>query len=108
MIRRAVAAGYPQAIGFMAAHWVPEWSAISDPIWQVDSLTWFSTLASTAEVVGALLVALAGLAAGKLDCTPQPAEGGPADLSFHGMVAYVQIGFGGDPAQRAPEQRSRR
>lgn len=29
------------------------------------------------------------------------AEGGPADLSFHGMVAYVQIGFGGDPAQRA-------
>jgi DNA-binding beta-propeller fold protein YncE len=29
------------------------------------------------------------------------AEGGPADLSFHGMVAYVQIGWGGDPAQRA-------
>jgi hypothetical protein len=29
------------------------------------------------------------------------AEGGPADLSFHGMVAYVQIGFGGNPAQRA-------
>ena len=29
------------------------------------------------------------------------AEGGAADLSFHGMVAYVQIGFGGDPAQRA-------
>lgn len=28
------------------------------------------------------------------------AEGGPADLSFHGMVAYVQIGFGGDPAAR--------
>lgn len=29
------------------------------------------------------------------------AEGGAADLSFHGMVAYVQMGFGGDPAQRA-------
>ena len=29
------------------------------------------------------------------------AEGGAADLSFHGSVAYVQIGFGGDPAQRA-------
>lgn len=29
------------------------------------------------------------------------AEGGPADLSFHGMVAYVQVGFGGNPAQRA-------
>jgi hypothetical protein len=27
-------------------------------------------------------------------------EGGAADLSFHGMVAYVQLGFGGDPAQR--------
>ena len=29
------------------------------------------------------------------------AEGGAADLSFHGMVAYVQVGWGGDPAQRA-------
>jgi DNA-binding beta-propeller fold protein YncE len=29
------------------------------------------------------------------------AEGGAADLSFHGMVAYVQMGFGGDPAERA-------
>jgi hypothetical protein len=28
-------------------------------------------------------------------------EGGAADLSFHGMVAYVQLGFGGDPAQRS-------
>jgi len=29
------------------------------------------------------------------------AEGGPADVSFHGMAAYVQIGWGGDPARRA-------
>ena len=29
------------------------------------------------------------------------AEGGPADLSFHGMAAYVQIAWGGDPARRA-------
>jgi hypothetical protein len=58
----AVIAGYPLAIGFVAAHWVPEWSVISDPVWQVDSLAWFSSLASTAEVVGALLVGLAGLA----------------------------------------------
>jgi sugar lactone lactonase YvrE len=29
------------------------------------------------------------------------AEGGAADLSFHGMVAYVQMGFGGNPAERA-------
>ena len=29
------------------------------------------------------------------------AEGGVADLAFHGMVAYVQVGFGGDPAERA-------
>jgi len=29
------------------------------------------------------------------------AEGGPSDLSFHGMVAYVTIAWGGDPARRA-------
>ena len=29
------------------------------------------------------------------------AEGGAADLSFYGMAAYVQFGFGGDPATRA-------
>jgi len=29
------------------------------------------------------------------------AEGGAADVSFHGMAAYVIIGFGGDPAKRA-------
>ncbi|HSN72585.1 MAG TPA: ScyD/ScyE family protein [Steroidobacteraceae bacterium] len=28
-------------------------------------------------------------------------EGGAADVSFHGMVAYVQIGWGGDPALRS-------
>lgn len=28
------------------------------------------------------------------------AEGGPSDLSFHGMVAYVTIAWGGDPARR--------
>ena len=28
-------------------------------------------------------------------------EGGAADLSFHGMVAYVTMGWGGDPALRS-------
>lgn len=28
-------------------------------------------------------------------------EGGPADLSFHGMAAYVTIAWGGDPSNRA-------
>src|SRR5688572_19439488 len=28
-------------------------------------------------------------------------EGGAADVSFHGMVAFVTIGFGGDPALRS-------
>lgn len=35
-----------------------------------------------------------GLASGQ-------AEGGPADISFHGAVAYVTVGWGGDPRQRA-------
>src|SRR5689334_25023566 len=44
----AVAAGFPLALGFAAAHWLPHWSAMSDPVWQIRSATWFSYLASTA------------------------------------------------------------
>lgn len=58
----AVAFGFPLAIGFAAAHWLPAWSAMSDPIWQVASWTWFSYLASALEVAGALAVGVAGLA----------------------------------------------
>ena len=58
----AVAAGFPLAIGFAAAHWLPHWSAMSDPVWQIQSATWFSYLASTAEIVGALAVGICGLA----------------------------------------------
>src|SRR6478609_4545383 len=58
----AVAAGFPLAIGFAAAHWLPHWSAMSDPVWQIDSATWFSYVASTAEILGALAVGICGLA----------------------------------------------
>ncbi len=58
----AVAAGFPLAVGFAAAHWLPHWSAMSDPVWQIHSATWFSYLASTAEIVGALAVGICGLA----------------------------------------------
>jgi hypothetical protein len=58
----AVFTGFPLAIGFAAAHWVPTWSAMSDPVWKIRSLTWFSYLASSAEIAGALAVAFAGLA----------------------------------------------
>lgn len=57
----AAVGGSVLGIGFLAAHWVPEWSAVSDPVWQIDSLVWFSTLASTAEIVGAFAVAAAGM-----------------------------------------------
>jgi hypothetical protein len=58
----AAAAGFPLALGFFAAHWLPQWSALSDPLWEIESWTWFSALASTAEIVGALAVGSAGLA----------------------------------------------
>ncbi len=57
----AVSAGFPLAIGFAGAHWLPEWSALSDPLWEIESWTWFSYTASTAEIVGALAVAVVGL-----------------------------------------------
>jgi len=54
--------GFPLALGFLAAHWLPEWSPISDPVWEIESLPALSYLASSLEVLGALAVALAGLA----------------------------------------------
>lgn len=59
----AVAAGFPLALGFLSAHWLPEWSALSDPVWEIDSLSWFSYVASTLEIAGALGLGLTGLAA---------------------------------------------
>jgi hypothetical protein len=58
----AVSAGFSLALGFTAAHWLPRWSSISDPVWEINSLTWFSYLASMAEILGALALAFAGLA----------------------------------------------
>ena len=54
----AVAAGFPLALGFTAAHWLPEWSVLSDPLSEIDS--WFSYVASTLEIAGALAVGVAG------------------------------------------------
>jgi hypothetical protein len=56
----AAAAGFPLALGFFAAHWLPHWSNLSDPVWEIGS--WFSYVASTMEIVGALALGLAGLA----------------------------------------------
>jgi hypothetical protein len=63
----AAAAGFPLAVGFFAAHWLPQWSALSDPVWEIESWTWLSYVASTVEIVGALAVGLAGLAAVRED-----------------------------------------
>lgn len=53
----AAASGFALAAGFLAAHWLPQWSAISDPIWEIESLPALSAVASVAEIAGALLIA---------------------------------------------------
>lgn len=58
----ALAAGFPLALGFFAAHWLPDWGSLSDPLWDIDSWSWFSYVASTLEIVGALAVGFAGYA----------------------------------------------
>ena len=58
----AVSVGFPLAAGFAAAHWLPEWSDVSDPVWEIDSLTGLSYVASAVEIVGALAIAITGLA----------------------------------------------
>lgn len=78
----AAAAGFPLALGFLSAHWLPEWSALSDPVWEISSLPALSYAASALEVLGALAVGVAGLvivrreglhsfaADGRADATP--------------------------------------
>lgn len=56
----AVAAGFTLAIGFAGVHWLPQWSALSDPLYDIGS--WFSYVASTLEIIGALAIAFTGLA----------------------------------------------
>ena len=57
----AAAAGFPLAIGFTAAHWLPQWSSLSDSF--VDNgASPFSYVASLSEIAGALAVGVAGLA----------------------------------------------
>jgi hypothetical protein len=55
-------AGIVLAVGFGAAHWLPEWSVLSDPVWQIGDARWFSYLASSAEIGGALAVGAASIA----------------------------------------------
>ena len=56
----AAAAGFPLAVAFTAAHWLPHWSSLSDSF--VDNgASAFSYVASLAEIAGALAVGLAGL-----------------------------------------------
>ena len=58
----AASGGFVLAVGFAAAHWLPEWSALSDPVWEVQDATWFSFLASGLEIVGAVAIGITGLA----------------------------------------------
>ncbi|MBV9950653.1 MAG: hypothetical protein JO291_01785 [Acidimicrobiia bacterium] len=55
----AAATGFPLALGFFAAHWLPHWSGLSDPVWKIGS--WFSYVASSLEIIGALALGLTGL-----------------------------------------------
>ena len=63
----AASGGFSLALGFVVAHWLPRWSPISDPVWEIKSVTWFSYLASTAEILGAIALGLAGLAVIRAD-----------------------------------------
>jgi hypothetical protein len=60
--RLAAIAGPSLAVGFLAAHWLPRWSAMSDPVWEVPSLPWLTVMASVAEIAGAVAIGWAGLA----------------------------------------------
>ena len=58
----AVSAGFPLAIGFTAAHWLPTWSALSDSFVE-GGASRLSIVASLLEIAGALWFAVAGVRA---------------------------------------------
>lgn len=58
----AVSAGFPLALGFTAAHWLPHWSSLSDSFVE-GGAGWMSIVASLLEIAGALWLGIAGLIA---------------------------------------------
>lgn len=57
----AAASGLPLAIGFAAAHWLPRWSDMSDPVWNVETWPALTYGASLLEIVAAAAVGVAGI-----------------------------------------------
>lgn len=58
----AAGAGFPLALGFLAVHFLPDWTVFSDPLWEISSWTWFSFIAEALEIGGALAISTAGVA----------------------------------------------
>jgi len=58
----AVSAGFPLALGFTAAHWLPHWSSLSDSFVE-GGAGWLSIVASLLEIGGALWLGVAGVVA---------------------------------------------
>jgi hypothetical protein len=56
----AACAGFPLALGFLAAHWLPHWSSLSDSFVDEHAAV-FSWFASASEIAGALAVGIVGL-----------------------------------------------
>ena len=65
----AAAAGPSLALGFAAAHWLPTWSDLSDPVWEIDGLRWLSATTSAAEIVTAALLGAVGLGTWRREAT---------------------------------------
>jgi hypothetical protein len=58
----AVSAGIPLAIGFVAVHWFPHRSSLSDSFVE-GGASWMSITASLLEIAGAVAISVAGVAA---------------------------------------------
>jgi hypothetical protein len=76
----AMAGGFPLALGFMAAHWLPEWSDLSDPVWEITSWTALSYVASSLEILGALAVGVTGLAIVRRDGLASFGDRSPSEV----------------------------
>lgn len=106
----AAPAGFALALAFLAAHWLPEWSSLSDPFIEGDTAV-FSWFASAAEIAGALAVGLVAWPIARRAGRRRPSgteRQAPAD--GRGLVARQQQGAtqGGGHLGRGAAEPSRR
>ncbi|HVT77212.1 MAG TPA: hypothetical protein VHD87_09285 [Acidimicrobiales bacterium] len=91
----ATVAGFSLAIGYVVVHFLPARSWLSDSFTSSASTSWMSWTAASGEIVGALALALTGLAALRAGADDQP---GTMLVPGDDVVRAIAIAFAASQA----------